>query len=147
MNLNEHCQSLWDFMIVKIMFKIFYLILLFIEFTEILCIPVSSVPMTRDNFIKVQNAHNIYVGPNYSIKKIYEFYINDTGLTCSEKYLPIMFSMKNAQNNQEDVAGYLSETGYLMDKQELSECPIVRRWVVLNKENNNIYYICILGTL
>ena len=114
-------------MIVKIMFKIFYLILLFIEFTEILCIPVSSVPMTRDNFIKVQNAANIYVGPNKSIQKIYEFYINDTGLTCSEKYLPIMFSMKNAQNNQEDVAGYLSETGYLMEKQELSECPIVRR--------------------
>jgi hypothetical protein len=103
-----------------------------------LCSPVTPVPSLRDNFIKVQNAANIFVGPNKSFQKINEFHIDDTDISCIDKHLPIIFVMKNQQNMDQDVKGFLNENGALMVKQEKDECSFFRRFSIF--KNLRKYY-------
>ena len=109
--------------------------LLLIHLSGLLCSPVSTTTssLDKDKLIKVQNAANIFIGPNSFIQKINEFYINDTGLSCSDKYLPIIFVMKNDKNVDQDARGFLNENGALMDKQEKEDCVFFKRFIFLIK--------------
>jgi hypothetical protein len=100
-----------------IFLKIFFVLN---DLSGLLCSTVTPVSSFRDNFIKVLNAANNFVGPNKSIQKINEFHINETDLSCIDKQLPIIIVMKYQQNMDEDEA--------LMVPQEKDQCSFFRRF-------------------
>lgn len=81
----------------------------------------SSFP-NNENYTKVEHANNIYVGSKNFYQKIKMFYINDSELRCTDRYLPILFVMINSHNIEKEVDGYLTEYGDLIEKQETGHC-------------------------
>ena len=83
---------------------------------------------SNETFTRVENAANIYVGSKNFIQKINFFYINDSSVKCTERYLPIIFLMTNSQNKEQVVDGYLTEYGNLVDHQESIHCRIFKKY-------------------
>lgn len=82
---------------------------------------------TLQNLTRVDHASNIYIGAKH-IQRIDHFYINEENLSCTERYLPIMFTMLNENKNKINVNGYLKEDGRLIAKQEnSSNCKIIKK--------------------
>lgn len=80
-----------------------------------------------ENYTKVENADNIFVGSKNFFQKIKTFHINDSDLRCTDRYLPILFLMLNSQNIEKEVDGYLNEHGKIIDHQETGHCRIFKK--------------------
>ena len=78
------------------------------------------------NYTKVENAANIHVGTTF-IQKIKTFYINDSSITCTDRYLPILFIILNEKNVHVEVGGFLTEHGNLIEEQEKIKCRIFKK--------------------
>ena len=84
--------------------------------------------VTNITYTKVINAANIYVGSKNFYQKISNFHVNDSLVNCNERYLPILFLMITSQNKEEEVDGFLTEKGNLIDHQEKTTyCQIMKK--------------------
>ena len=82
---------------------------------------------SKDDFIEVDEADNIYVG-TYLIQKIKIFYINDSLFSCVDRYLPIIFKILNSNNDEIEVTGLLTEFGNLINQLEKSNCRLYKKY-------------------
>ena len=103
-----------------------------IYFNMVLCCYCMNFAMANylinDTYTKVNNAANIYVGTKNFFQKINSFHINDSLIKCNERFLPILFLMINSQNKEEEVDGYLTEYGNLIDHQESTHCRVMKKY-------------------
>ena len=80
----------------------------------------------QDTYTKVLNAANIMVGTSF-IQKISSFHINDSNITCTDRYLPILFRMINDKSEDVEVKGLLTEYGNLVKDQEKINCRLFKK--------------------
>ena len=78
------------------------------------------------NFTKVENAENIYVGTIF-IQKISSFFINDSDISCTEQFLPILFRILNDKKVDEEVDGFLNEKGNVVNNQQIVNCRLFKK--------------------
>ena len=76
----------------------------------------NSADEYYNHYAKFMNPVNIYVGSD-PIQKIQEFYIDEAVLACTNRYLPIIFSMVGEDAKNVDVKGWLTEHGNLIQAQ------------------------------
>jgi hypothetical protein len=100
-------------------------------FVKILLLIISLSKLNQansiDNLMKVEEAANIYVG-TYLIQKIKSFYVNESLVSCEDRYLPIIFKMLNSKNEEIEVQGLLTEFGNLITQQEKTNCKIMKKY-------------------
>jgi len=101
-------------------------------FVKILLLIISLSKLNQansiDNLMKVEEAANIYVG-TYLIQKIKSFYVNESLVSCEDRYLPIILKMLNSKNEEIEVQGLLTEFGNLITQQEKTNCKIFKKYI------------------
>ena len=71
---------------------------------------------------QVHESWQNFVGTNHSKKvfqKIDTFFVNDSSLACSDRYVQILFNVLNDKNQEVHAIGYLTERGGISNLQDV----------------------------
>ena len=88
---------------------------------------------TEETYTKVEKAENLSVGQQLStlaastiikrfFQKINTFYINDSRLSCSDRFVQIIFLVLNDKSIEVQAEGFLTETGGVRAVQQIRSC-------------------------
>ena len=102
---------------------LFYNVILFL-----VCLKVWSA---EEIYTRVENQDNLFVGTNHTKKcfqKISIFFVNDSSLSCSNRYLQILFNVLTDKNQEVAATGFLTETGGITNIQEAQTCVLIKKY-------------------
>ena len=90
-------------------------------------------------YTKVDLPANIFVGAEFPYQKIKMFHINNSKLACTDRYLPILFFLRDASNSVTEVQGFVTEYGNLIPAQEEIECRIIKKYKFFLTPQNYLF--------